>query len=68
MNAPAKTRAVVFDLDDTLYAERDYVRGGYQAVAEHLRSHLGCTEVLEDWLWRRFISGLRNTHPTVYMD
>ena len=25
--------AVVFDLDDTLYGEKDYVRSGYQAVA-----------------------------------
>ncbi len=29
-------RAVVFDLDDTLYPERAYVRSGYEAVAEYL--------------------------------
>lgn len=27
---------VIFDLDDTLYLERDYVRSGFQAVAGHL--------------------------------
>lgn len=26
-------QAVIFDLDDTLYAEKDYVRSGYRAVA-----------------------------------
>ena len=28
--------AVIFDLDDTLYSEKDYVRSGYKKVAEHL--------------------------------
>lgn len=28
------TRAVIFDIDDTLYAERDYVFSGYRAVAD----------------------------------
>jgi putative hydrolase of the HAD superfamily len=31
----AKT-AVLFDLDDTLYCEHDYVRSGFQAVAEYV--------------------------------
>ena len=30
--SPRKIQAVVFDLDDTLYAERDFVRSGYRAV------------------------------------
>ena len=29
-------KAVVFDLDDTLYSEKEYVRSGYRAVAEYL--------------------------------
>ena len=33
---PVRNQTVVFDLDDTLYAERDYVLSGYGAVAEHL--------------------------------
>ena len=28
-----KSKAIIFDLDDTLYAERDYVRSGFRAVA-----------------------------------
>ncbi len=29
-------RALLFDLDDTLYRERDFVASGYRAVAEHI--------------------------------
>ena len=34
-------RAVVFDLDDTLYPERDFVLGGFQAAASWVETHLG---------------------------
>ena len=27
-------KAVVFDLDDTLYGEKEYIRSGYSAVAK----------------------------------
>ena len=50
-------QAVVFDLDDTLYPERQYVRSGYRAVGEFLRERLRRTEAFEDWLWQRFCSG-----------
>ena len=29
-------KAVIFDLDDTLYSEKEYVRSGYQKIAEIL--------------------------------
>jgi putative hydrolase of the HAD superfamily len=50
-------QAVVFDLDDTLYAERDYVRSGYRAVGAYLGKVLGRDEAFEDWLWQRFQAG-----------
>jgi len=50
-------RAVIFDLDDTLYPEREYVRSGYRAVAENLRGSLGVNEPFEGWLWERFLGG-----------
>jgi len=50
-------RAVVFDLDDTLYPERQYVRSGYEAVERHLKATLGRQEPWAGWLWRRFLSG-----------
>lgn len=51
-------QVVVFDLDDTLFAERDYVRSGYQAVCEHLagRGRIDARQGL-DFLWSRFLSG-----------
>jgi len=49
--------AVIFDLDDTLYPERDYVRSGYRAVAEHLRGQLGRNEPFEAALWKLFQAG-----------
>jgi len=52
-------RSVVFDLDGTLCRERDYVRGGYRAVAEALRRRTGRRVAYEDWMWRRFLSGKR---------
>lgn len=37
------TRCVVFDIDDTLYLERDYVRSGFSAVDEWLSEQKGVT-------------------------
>lgn len=30
--------AIIFDLDDTLYSEREYVGGGFRAVSSHLEN------------------------------
>lgn len=48
-----RVRAVVFDLDDTLYNEIDYVKSGYKAVAKRL----GMPEA-EAQLWEAFQKGL----------
>jgi putative hydrolase of the HAD superfamily len=37
----SKWQAIVFDLDDTLYPERNYVLSGFHAVAEWGEAHLG---------------------------
>ena len=53
---------VVFDLDDTLYLERDYVRSGFQAVAEDA---VAGTSVSADeaskFLWDGFLAGVRGS-------
>ena len=52
--------AVVFDLDDTLYSERDFVASGFAAVDDYCRAELG----LSDFARRAsesFSSGLRGT-------
>lgn len=43
---------VIFDLDDTLYSEKQYVRSGYKAVAKLLGD-----ESLADRLWTYFENG-----------
>lgn len=50
-------RAVVFDLDDTLFPEWQYVHSGYRAVGGHLRQSLGREDRFEEWLWQRFQRG-----------
>jgi putative hydrolase of the HAD superfamily len=39
-------KAWIFDLDDTLYPERDYVRSGYRAVGEWAERRLKLTPVI----------------------
>lgn len=49
---------VVFDLDDTLYLERDYVRSGFTAVGDHLLEQYR-VEDAGSLLWRNFEAGVR---------
>ena len=34
-------KAILFDLDDTLYGEKTYVASGFRAVARDLESEIG---------------------------
>lgn len=43
-------KAIIFDLDDTLYGEKEYVRSGYRAIAETLPQ----VEKMETKLWLAF--------------
>ena len=45
-----KHAVVLFDLDDTLYSEKDYVRSGYAEIARHYKS----ISSMEDKLWNAF--------------
>ncbi len=53
-------RCVVFDIDDTLYLERDYVRSGFVAVADFVRDTLGLPD-FAGRAWRAFENGQRQT-------
>ena len=46
-----KIKGVIFDLDDTLYSEKEYVRSGYKAVSDYLGGEY------EDKLWSFFEEG-----------
>jgi putative hydrolase of the HAD superfamily len=52
------TRVVVFDLDDTLYLERDFVRSGFAAVGRWIEAHYGKAE-FEAHAWDLFLAGRR---------
>ncbi len=45
--------AVVFDLDDTLYGEKSYVRSGYKKIAQAFPA----IENAAEKLWERFVRG-----------
>lgn len=44
-------KGVIFDLDDTLYSEKEYIKSGYRAVSDYLGGSY------EDKLWRYFGEG-----------
>lgn len=45
--------AVVFDMDDTLYSEKDYVKSGYKKIAEHFPQ----VPDMQERLWAVFLRG-----------
>ena len=52
-------RGLVFDIDDTLYDEREYVRSGFFAVAQVAGHSDGEATALADWLGTAFEAGIR---------
>lgn len=55
--------AFVFDIDDTLYLERDYVRSGFRAVGEWARDRFGCDDFAAR-CWSRFEEVGRISNPS----
>lgn len=49
---------VVFDMDDTLYLERDYVKSGFHAVARHVSSVVS-EQAFFQAMWSMFEAGVR---------
>lgn len=54
------TLCIAFDLDDTLYLERDYVRSGFRAVGEWAATMLDVRHFTEK-AWRLFEQGVRDS-------
>lgn len=53
---------VAFDLDDTLYLERDFVKSGFVAVGQYLHnSGIIEGEIFSRTAWRLFENGVRGT-------
>jgi putative hydrolase of the HAD superfamily len=51
-------RVIVFDLDDTLYPERHYVRSGFMAVSLYMNKVWGIPDFFQ-LTWERYIRGER---------
>lgn len=49
-----KYELIIFDLDDTLYEEKEYVRSGYRAIAKAFPEFPG----FEERMWKAFELGL----------
>jgi putative hydrolase of the HAD superfamily len=58
MDGTATLRCVVFDIDDTIYLERDYVRSGFEAVGAWAERELGLSGFFEV-AWEQFEAGRR---------
>ena len=55
-------KGIVFDLDDTLYFERDYVKSGFHCIAKHLETVANIPEAESfSYLWGLFEKGIRGT-------
>lgn len=54
----SESKCVSFDIDDTLYLERDYVRSGFKAVDSWIRDVYD-TQSFFDVAWRYFETGRR---------
>lgn len=52
--------ALIFDLDDTLYPEVEYVRSGFRAVAGHLATPQRTANDIYERLWQTFQTGPRD--------
>lgn len=53
-------KCVVFDVDDTLYLERDYARSGFAAVGRWARDELKIDDFASH-AWTKFEAGVRRT-------
>lgn len=56
----SNVHCVVFDIDDTLYLERDYVRSGFLAV-EGIVAERFAARGFADQAWAAFERGVRGT-------
>lgn len=63
------TVGVVFDLDDTLYMERDYVRSGFSAVASFAaKGNIDQAALFDNFLWDTFERGVRGRNFDLFIE
>ncbi|MBN1267591.1 MAG: HAD family hydrolase [Anaerolineales bacterium] len=65
----ARLKAVLFDLDDTLYPERAFVRSGFKAAAAFAEQELGIGRSTGfEELWAYFESGVRGSTYNLWLE
>ena len=62
-----QNKVVVFDLEDTLYKEVDFLKSGYHAVANHLTHSYGVRDLYQDLL-NNYLSGVTDVYQKVLDD
>jgi len=62
-------QAIIFDLDDTLYPEKDFVESGYQSVARHVADCWDCCldEVFSSMMMSFNSSGRETVFPNLLL-
>lgn len=63
----SKLKAIIFDLDDTLYSERDYVKSGFSAVDEYLQKKTG-NEGFFRSAWTMYLNKVRGNTFNMALD
>lgn len=59
-----QNKVVVFDLEDTLYKEIDFLKSGYIAVADYLTREIGIS-CLYDEMWETYQAGEKDVFQTI---
>ena len=63
-----RLKAILFDLDDTLFLEKDFVKSGFKAVASYIHNRNGIDEkIIFKNLWSIFSSGKRKNIFDLYV-
>lgn len=59
-----KNKVIVFDLEDTLYKEIDFLKSGYHSVADYLTLTFGIRDLYQD-MWNSYQSGEKDVFQKV---
>lgn len=62
-----QNKVIVFDLEDTLYKEVDFLKSGYHAVADYLTQTIGVRDLYQD-MWNAYLAGVEDVFQKVLDD
>ena len=62
-----KNKVVVFDMEDTLYKEVEFLKSGYHAVADYLTQTCGVQDLYQE-MWSAYLEGVEDVFQKVLDD